>query len=92
MSSIAEFIETRESIETLVRQIVLSAGNKAVPDSKRLLDEARRQLDTLKGMVDNDVQVIVAGRLTRELTHLGVKVEAMVARMPAKKKRAVKAS
>ena len=90
MSNVAEFIEIRKSIEALASQIAVCVGQKAVQDSKRHLDDANRQLEVLKPMVDNDVQVIVAGRLSRQLTGLGTKVEKMVAKLPAKKREAVK--
>jgi hypothetical protein len=90
MSSIAEFIEIRKNIETLAIQIALCITQKAAQESKRQLDEANRQLEVLKPMVDNDVQVIVAGRLSRQLTGLGTKVEKMVAKLPARKRAAGK--
>lgn len=90
MSSVAEFIEIRKSIETLASQITLCVEQKAVQESKRNLDEANRQLEVLKPMVDNDVQVIVAGRLSRQLRGLGTKVEKMVAKLPARKRLAGK--
>ena len=90
MSSVAEFIEIRKSIETLAIQIALCVAQKAVQESKRHLDEANRQLEVLKPMVDNDVQVIVAGRLSRQLTGLGTKVGKMVAKLPARKRGAGK--
>jgi hypothetical protein len=37
-------------------------------------------------MVDNDVQVIVAGRLSRQLTGLGTKVESVLSKLPASKR------
>ncbi|MBA4417629.1 MAG: hypothetical protein C0392_06935 [Syntrophus sp. (in: bacteria)] len=87
MHSVAEFIETRKCIETLTRQIILSAENNAVQKSKQDLDEANRQLEILRTMVANDVQVIVVDRLTRQLTSLGTKVETKVAKKkPVKKK------
>jgi hypothetical protein len=90
MSNVAEFIEIRKSIETLASQITACVAQKAVQESKRHLDEANRQLEVLKPMVDNDVQVIVAGRLTRQLTGLGTKVEKMVAKLPVRKRPAGK--
>jgi hypothetical protein len=82
MSNVAEFIETRKSVEALVKQVVLTVQNKTVHESKKHLNEANRQLETLKTMVDNDVQVIVVNRLTRQLTSLGTKVEGMIAKLP----------
>jgi len=85
MASVAEFIELRESIEALAGQIVLFVKDKAVEDSKQRLDEANRKLEMLKSMVANDVQVIVAERLSRQLTGLSEKIETMAAKKPARK-------
>jgi hypothetical protein len=90
MSTVAEFIEVRKSIETLATKIIMFAEHNAVLDSKQNLDEANRQLEVLKTMVDNDVQVIAASRLSRQLVGLGKKVETMTAKMPAAKKAAAK--
>ncbi len=85
MASVAEFIELRESIEALAGQIALSVKNKALQDSKDRLEEANRKLEALKSMVASDVQVIVADRLSRQLTGLAEKIETMAAKKPAKK-------
>lgn len=85
MASVAEFIELRESIEALAGQIVLFVRDKAVQDSKQCLEEANQKLEVLKSMVVNDVQVIVADRLSRQLAGLSEKVEALAAKKPAKK-------
>jgi len=90
MASVAEFIEARESIEKLATQITLSVERKAVQDSRQHLDEANRQLEVLKTMVANDTQVIVAERLSRQLTGFGTKVETMAAKMPVRKTAAKK--
>lgn len=90
MSSVAEFIEIRMSIETLASQITACVEQKAVQESRRHLEEANRQLEVLKPMVANDVQVIVAGRLSRQLTGLETKVEKMVAKLPARKRTTTK--
>jgi hypothetical protein len=90
MSNIAEFIEVRKSIEAFVKQIVLSVEQNAAQDSKKYLDDANGQLEILKTMVDNDVQVIVLGRLSRQLADLGAKVEKKKSKPPAGKKAAVK--
>ena len=84
MSSIAEFIEARESIEKLAAQITIFVERKAVLDSRKHLDEANRQLQLLKTMVANDTQVIVDTRLSRQLAGLGVNVEKMEAKMPVR--------
>ena len=85
MSSIAEFIKARESIEKLATQITLFVERKAVQDSRKHLDKANRQLEVLKTMVSNDTQVIVDSRLSRQLAGLGTKVEKMEAKMPVRK-------
>ena len=83
--SVAEFIELRESIETLAGQLTVSVKDKNVEDSKKCLDEANQKLDRLKTMVFTEVQVIVAERLTRQLTGLSEKLETMAAKKPARK-------
>jgi len=89
MTSVAEFIKARESIEALVKRIILLVENKDVLDSKKHLDEANTQLDVLRTMVSNNVQVIVVERLTRQLGSLGIKVETMLAKMPVRKTKAL---
>jgi hypothetical protein len=86
MSTIAEFIKTREQIEALATEIVLSTERKAVPESKQRLDEANQHLNTLKNMVANEVQVAAVERLARQLTGLEKKVDAILVKKPAKKK------
>ncbi len=86
MSNVAEFIEIRKSIEALAGKITLCIEQKAVQESKHHFDEASRQLEVLTQMVDNDVQVIVAGRLTRQLTDLRAKIDRMAAKLPARKR------
>ncbi|MHB8109003.1 MAG: hypothetical protein ACYDHW_03095 [Syntrophorhabdaceae bacterium] len=92
--SIAEFIELRESIEALAGQITVSVKEKDLEDSKKSLEEASQKLEALKAMVSTDVQVIVAERLTRQLTGLSGKVETLAAKKPVRKastrKKAVK--
>jgi hypothetical protein len=90
MTTVEEFIELRMSIEAICKQITLPTGQKPTPQTKQSLDEALRQLETLKTMVANDVQIVVAGRLTRELTGLGTKIVTALAKMPVKRKPAVK--
>ena len=88
MASVAEFIQLRESIEALAGQITLSVKNKALQDSKDRLEEANQKLEALKSMVASDVQVIVAGRLSRQLEDLRVKIEKMAAKLPVRKRTA----
>lgn len=76
MTTVAEFIEARQQIETLITQIASSADRKSRSESTQKLDEVTQFLETLKTMVDsdNDVQVRVIARLTSELDALGKKV------------------
>ena len=83
--SVAEFIELRESIEALAEQLTVSVKDKNVEDSKKCLEGANQKLDQLKAMVGSDVQVIVAERLTRQLTGLSEKLETMAAKKPVRK-------
>ena len=85
MSSVEEFIEVRNRVESLARQINLCIEKNAVQDSKEHLEEAGTHLETLKTMVSNDVQVIVADRLTRQLTALGLKIAKMALKAPARR-------
>ena len=90
MTSIEEFIKARESIEKLTAQITLFIERKAVKDSRKHLDNANRQLETLKTMVANDTQVAVDSRLTAQLAALGAKVEKLEAKTPVRKRTAEK--
>ncbi|HBA53796.1 hypothetical protein [Syntrophorhabdus aromaticivorans] len=90
MSNVAEFIEIRKSIETLATQITQCIEQNAVQDSKQRLEKANQQLEELKAMVANDVQVIVVGRLSRQLAGLGAKTEKIAAKLPARKRPAKK--
>lgn len=85
MTSVEEFIAARISIEVLAGKIAQSVEDKVIRDSRENLEEADRQLELLKTMVANDVQVIVAGRLSRQLADLGSKVGKMAARTSMKK-------
>jgi len=90
MSNVAEFIEARKSIEALAMKIALCVEQHAAQDSRRHLDEANRQLEILKTMVANDVQVIVATRLSRQLAAFGVKIDKMPVKSSTRKKAANK--
>ena len=76
MDNVAEFIQAREQIETLISQIALSAEQKPRAESTQRIGEATQFLETLKTMTDsdNDVQVRVIARLTSEINALGKKV------------------
>ena len=74
MSNVAEFIEIRQRIESLAKEIAVLLGRKAMPHSKAKLDEAMGLLEKLAAMPENDVQHIAVGRLTRLLATLSKKV------------------
>jgi hypothetical protein len=84
MATVAEFIEIRQQIESLIGQITAPAG-KGIPGSTQRLGQATQLLATLKGMADNDVQEICVGRLTRVLAKLETKAVA-----PSSRKRVTK--
>jgi len=90
MSNIAEFIETRKNIETLATQIAMCIKQNEIQDSRQHLDEANRHLELLRPMVDNDVQIIVVGRLTRHLVDLGAKIAKAESKPMSGKRSAVK--
>jgi predicted Zn-dependent peptidase len=89
MSNVAEFIEARLQIESLVQEIVLTTEREAIPKSKQRLEEAAQLLETLKGMADNYVQENAVGRLAGELSCLGAKVEKLARKKPASKKKLI---
>lgn len=74
MSNVAEFIEIRQRIEFLAKEIAVLVERKATPQSKAKLDEATGHLEKLAAMADNDVQHIAVGRLTRLLATLAKKI------------------
>lgn len=89
MTNVAEFIEARQQIETLISEIALSVERVPRSESTQRLEQATEFLGTLKTMADsdNDVQVRVLLRLTSELNALGKKVsKAKVAKKVARKK------
>lgn len=77
MATIAEFVEMRKHIETLAAEIARSIKNNTKEDSVRNLDEAKRNLEVLKTMVANDVQVTVVSRLSVHLANLEARIGAM---------------
>ena len=85
MTSVKEFVEVRESIETLASKITVLVERKAMQDSRQYLTQANEQLEVLKSMVDNTVQGIAANRLSRQLTGLGIRVEGLMAKKAVKK-------
>ncbi len=89
MTNVAEFIEARQRIETLINEVALSADQKPRSESTQRLDEATQFLETLKTMADsdNDVQARVIERLTSEINAVGKKVaKAKVAKKEIRKK------
>ncbi len=79
MSNVAEFIEVRQRIEFLAKEIETLIERKTMSESKTRLDESAELLTKLTAMADNDVQEIAVGRLTRLLTKLATKVAALEA-------------
>ncbi len=74
MNNVAEFIEVRQQIELLAKEIETYIVRKAMAQSKARLDEATELLTKLTVMADNDVQEIAVVRLTKVLAKLGTKV------------------
>ena len=77
MNNVAEFIQIRQGIESLAKEIATLVERKTMPQSKVRLDEATELLVKLTALADNDVQEIAVGRLTRLLGSLGTKVGAL---------------
>ena len=77
MNNVAEFIQIRQGIESLAKEIATLVERKTMPQSKVRLDEATELLVKLTALADNDVQEIAVGRLTRLLGSLGAKVGAL---------------
>jgi len=89
MNNVAEFIEIRQQIEFLAKQIATLAERKTMPQSKVRLDEATELLVKLTALADNDVQEIAVGRLTRLLATLGTKVGTLTPKKRVVKKQPV---
>ena len=94
MTSIQEFIKTRESIEKLASQIVLFIEGKDIGESRQHLGIANHRLGRLKAMISNDTQDMACRRLSALLENLGAKIEKINPKTPirrnmAKKERAV---
>ncbi len=85
MTSVREFVAVRESIETLAGKITVLVERKAMQDSRQYLAQANERLEVLKTMVANTVQGNAANRLSRQLTGLGIRVEALTTKKAAKK-------
>jgi hypothetical protein len=89
MNNVAEFIEIRQKIELLAKQIAVLVERKTMPQSRTRLDEASGLLVKLKAMADNDVQEIAVGRLTRVLATLENKVVVITPKKRVSKKQPV---
>jgi hypothetical protein len=89
MNNVAEFIEIRQRIEFLAKEITGLFERKTMPQSKHKLDEATELLVKLTALADNDVQEIAVGRLTRLLATLGTKVGALTPKKRVAKKQPV---
>ena len=63
MNNVAEFIQIRQGIESLAKEIAMLVERKTMPQSKVRLDEATELLVKLTALADNDVQEIAVGRL-----------------------------
>jgi hypothetical protein len=86
MNNVAEFIEIRQRIELLAKEVAGLSERKTVLQSKHKLDEALELLVKLTAMADNDVQEIAVGRLTRLLANLGTKVNTLTPKRRVAKK------
>jgi hypothetical protein len=89
MNNVAEFIEIRQRIELLAKEITGLFERKTILQSKCKLDEATELLVKLTAIADNDVQQIAVGRLTRLLTTLGTKITALTPKKRVAKKQPV---
>jgi len=77
MDNIAEFVEVRQGIESLAKEIAVLVGRKTLPESKTRLDEATELLARLARLAENDVQEHAVARLTSLLGGLQTKVAAL---------------
>ena len=58
MDNVAEFIQVRQGIESLAKEIAMLVEQKTMPQSKARFDEATELLVKLTAMADNDVQEV----------------------------------
>jgi len=77
MNDVSEFIEVRQGIESIAREIAVLVLRKARSESKTRLDEATELLERLTKLADNDVQENAVTRLTHLLGGLQKKVAAL---------------
>ncbi len=89
MSNVAEFVEIRQGIESLAKEISALVERKMAPESKIRLDKANELLTKLTAIADNDVQEIAVGRLTRVLGTFGRKIETLSPKKRVAKKQPV---
>lgn len=89
MNNVAQFIKIREQIESYANNISKLLGQGTAGETRLMLDKAAGLLTELTAMVDNDIQVIAVGRLTRLLNTLRAKVTSVEKKKgTAKKSRA----
>jgi inorganic triphosphatase YgiF len=86
MNNVAEFIEVRQQIESLAKEIETLIEQNTMTQSRTRLDETAALLTKLTALADNDVQEIAVGRLTRLLTKLATKVAMLETRKRVVKK------
>jgi hypothetical protein len=86
MNNVAEFIEVRQQIESLAKEIETLIERNIMTQSRTRLDETVELLTKLTAMADNDVQEIAVGRLTRLLAKLATKVAMLETRERVVKK------
>jgi hypothetical protein len=88
MNNVAQFIKIREQIESHASRISKLLEENDVAQPKLILDQAADLLAKLTVMVDNDIQEVAVGRLTRLLGSLRAKVATKEKKKrPAKKLR-----
>jgi hypothetical protein len=74
LSNVAEFVEIRQGIEALAKEVAALVERKVLPQSRTKLDQASELLVKLSAIADNDVQDNAVGRLTSVLRSLEKKV------------------
>ncbi len=87
MATVAEFVQIRQQIELLIKQVTVLTERKVLDSTAQKLEQASQLLVTLKTMVNNDVQEICVGRLTGELARLQAKAGALTRTKRAAQKR-----
>jgi hypothetical protein len=89
MNNVAEFIEIRQGIESLAKEIAVLVDKKIASESQLRLDKANELLTKLTALSDNDVQEVAVGRLKRLMDSLAKKVGTLGPKKHVVKKRPV---